>query len=101
MKNIAIIILCIILLLIYLNISVFENFETELTTENKTKLFPSLPPTHKPPPPAHDPNKNLSFCCSQDKLEINDLMANKFRSSNEYSEPFDLLIQNQEYRKNS
>jgi hypothetical protein len=71
----------------------------EDTFENRTNFFPSLPPTHKPPPPMHDSNRNLSFCCSHEKLENNSLMANKFRSSNEYSEPFDLLTQNQEYKK--
>ncbi len=73
----------------------------EDTFENRTNFFPSIPPTHKPPPPMHEPNRNLSFCCSHNKLENNSLMVNKFRSSNEYSEPFDLLTQNQEYTKMS
>ena len=67
--------------------------------QNSTSQFPGLPPTHKPPPPINH-NLNLSFCYnSHTDKKNNNLTFNKFRSSNEYSEPFDLLVQSQETRK--
>ncbi len=62
--------------------------------ENVTSSIPVFPPTHKPPPPTNDSNENLH---SRTKpTNHKNVMINKLRSSNEYCEPFDLLVQNQE-----
>ena len=64
------------------------------------KSLSSLPPTHKPPPPnIYEAPVNQTFyagfCRSKTTNNFID-SSNKYRASNEYSEPFDVLIHNQQ-----